>query len=210
VVDVEQGALGTLQQDRLPRFEGLVEQQPGVGDPLGEAAPVREHGVHHLVDVERAPVVDLDQHLVLELQGRLHLLVEDLLVEHVRDPDADPGHLVLVGGADAATGGADLGLAEEPLGHLVDGNVVRHDQVRICADQQATGVHAPGLETRQLVEQHARVHHHAVADHVAQPGREDAGRDQVQGEVLAVGKHHRVACVVATLVSHHPLHLATE
>ncbi len=62
----------------------------------------------------------------------------------------------------------------------------------------------------ELVEQHAGVHHHAVADHVAQAGCEDPGRDEVQGEVLAVGEHHRVAGVVAALVAHHPLDLATE
>ena len=64
------------------------------------------------------------------------------------------------------------------------------------------------LQPGQLVEQHAGVDDHAVADHVLHAGREDPGRDEVQGEVLAVGQHHGVPGVVAALVAHHPLHLA--
>ncbi len=210
VVDVEQGALRTLEEHGLARLERLVEQQPGVGDPVGEAAAVGEDGVDHLVHVERAPVVDLDQHLVLQLQGRLDLLVQDLLVQDVGHPHPHPGDLVLVGRADAAAGGADLRLAQEPLADLVHGDVVRHDQVRVGGDHQPGGVHTPPLQAGQLVEQHAGIHDHAVADHVVGARGEDAGRDQVQGEVLAVGQHHRVARVVAALVAHHPLDLAPE
>ena len=72
------------------------------------------------------------------------------------------------------------------------------------------GVDAAGLQPGQLLQQHARVDHHAVADHVLHAGREDARRDEVQREVLAVGEHHRVAGVVAALVAHHPLHGAPE
>ena len=206
VVDVEQRALAALEQDRLAALERLVEQQAGVGDPVGEAAPVLQHRVDDLVDVQRAPVVDLHQDLVLQLERGLDLLVEDLLVEHVRDPDADARDLVLVGRADAAAGGADLGLAEEPLGDLVHGHVVRHDQVRIRADQQARRVDAAGLQPGQLVQQHAGVHDDAVADHVPRAGREDARRDEVQREVLPVGQHDGVPGVVAALIAHHPLH----
>src|SRR2546430_4870951 len=48
-------------------------------------------------DVERLPVVDLDQHLALEVQGAFDLGPQRVRVEQVLHPDADPGHLVGVG-----------------------------------------------------------------------------------------------------------------
>ena len=60
------------------------------------------------------------------------------------------------------------------------------------------------------VEQHAGVDDDTVADDVGHAGREDAGRDQVQGEVLTVGQHDGVAGVVAALVADDPLDTLTE
>ncbi len=108
VVDVEQGALRPLQQDGLALFQRLVQQQPGIGDAVLEPFGLGEQVLHHLGRLERLAVVDLDQHLVLEFQCALDLFGQQLLVEHVGDPDADAGDLVLVAGTDAATGGADL------------------------------------------------------------------------------------------------------
>ncbi len=210
VVDVQQRALGALQQHGLAALQGLVEQQPGVGDPVREVAALRQHGVHHLVGRERLAVVDLDQHLVLEVQRGLDLLPQDLLVEQVLGAHPDPGDLVLVAGADAAAGGADLGLAEVALGHFVDGDVVRHDQVRVGGEQQPRGVHAALLQPGQLTQQRTRIHHHTVADDVGHSLGEDARRDELEGEVLAVGQHHGVPGVVAALVADDPLDVLTE
>ena len=38
------------------------------------------------------------------------------------------------------------------------------------------------------------------------PGGQDSRRDQVQGELLAVGQHDGVSGIVAALVADHPLH----
>jgi hypothetical protein len=155
-------------------------------------------------------VVDLDQHLVFEFQRGFDLVGQHSLVEHVSDPDPDTGDLVLVARPDTATGGADLLAAHVALGHLVDGHVIRHQQVRVGRDQQLRGVDAAVFEALQLVEQHARIDHHAVADDVGDAGRQDARRDQMQGEVLATGQHHGVSRVVAALVAHHPFGTAAE
>ncbi len=143
--------------------------------------------------VQRLAVVDLDQHLVFEFQCGFDLVGQHLLVEHVSDPDPDAGDLVLVARPDAAAGGADLLAAHVALGHLVDGHVIRHQQMRVGRDQQLRGVDAAVLEALQLVEQHARIDHHAVADDVGDAGRQDARRDEMEGEVLAAGQHHGVS-----------------
>src|SRR6202008_1694913 len=68
VVDVQQGALRALQQPVLAALHRLVGQQAGGGDRVEELAALLQDGVHDLVGVQRAVVVDLDQHLVLEVQ----------------------------------------------------------------------------------------------------------------------------------------------
>lgn len=146
----------------------------------------------------------------LHLEGRLDLLGEDLLVEHIGDANADAGDLVLVARADAAPGSADLAVAEESLGHLVDRHVVRHQQVRVGRDQQTLGVDVAGLEAFDLAQQDARIDDDAVADHVVDAGGQDSGRDEVEGEGLAVRQDHCVSGVVSALVADHPLQLPTE
>ncbi|SHX14410.1 Uncharacterised protein [Mycobacteroides abscessus subsp. abscessus] len=210
MVDVEQGALRALQQDRLAALQGLVQQQPGVGDAVLEALGLLQQALDDLGRVERLAVVDLDQHLVLELQRGLDLVGQLLLVEDVGDPDADARDLVLVARTDAATGGADLLAARVPFGDLVDGHVVRHEQVRVSRDHEFRGVHTAVLEPGELTEQHARVDHHTVADDVGDPGCQDARGDEVKSEVLPRGQYHRVPGVVAALVANHPLHTSTE
>ena len=61
---------------------------------------------------------------------------------------------------------------------------------------------AAALQALDLVEQHPRVDHDAVADRARLPGIEDARRDQVELELLAVA-HDRVAGVVAALEADH-------
>ena len=58
-------------------------------------------------------------------------------VDQVADADAAPADLVLVGRADAARRRADLALAAPRLGQHVELAVIRQDQVRLVADQQA-------------------------------------------------------------------------
>ena len=188
-----------------PALHRLSQRELGVGDPVLEAVGLLQHLVDDAAAVQRPPVVDLDQDLVLDVERGLDLLREDRRVEQVLHAHAQPRDLVPVGGADAPPGGADLGLAEVALGDPVDGDVVRHDQVRVVRDEQPARVDAALVEARELGEQHPRVDDDAVADDVRDPRREDPGRDQVQREGLPVRQHHGVARVVAALVAHDPL-----
>ena len=187
MIDVEQRALRSLQQHRLTVLERLVQQQPGVGDAMPEALRLLQKGVEHLVRVERLAVVDLDEHLVLEFQCGLDLLRQRGLVQHVGGANAEPRDLVLIARPDAATRRADLVAAHVALCHLVDRHVVGHQKVGVCRDQQSRGVDTAVLEALELGEQHTRIDDDAVADDVGDTGREDPRRDEVKGEVLAVG-----------------------
>jgi hypothetical protein len=75
--------------------------------------------------------------------------------------------------------------------------------VRFVADQQAAAdVGAERGNLIDLLEQRLRIDHHAVADHAGDAGMEDARRDQVEDELLAVDIHG-VAGVVPALITRH-------
>ena len=195
VVDIEVMGLCALEQHHLVRIECFVEHPADVDhvrpDPLG----VRQQVLGDLHRVERPPVVDLDQQVVLLFQRGLDLQAQQRLVEQILDPQPDPVDLVRVRRADPATGGADLGLAQEPLGDLVDHLVVAGDDVRVGRDDHVRGVHPAGGQPGDLAEQHVEVDHDPVADHRNALGVEDAGREQVQRIPLAA-HHDGVAGVV--------------
>jgi len=198
VVDVEHRRLPRLEDHRLPGVQGVVQLERAVDEHGPHAVRVREQFGGHGLHVRLTPVVDLDEQGVLLQERPLDLLPEDGGVEEVLDADAHPVHLVRVGGADAAAGGADLPLAEEALHHPVHGAVVGRDDVGVGADAQPGDVDAARREVRQLVEEHLEVHHDAVPDDGGDPGGEDAAGEEVEG-VLLVPDHHRVAGVVATV-----------
>ncbi|ETZ86467.1 hypothetical protein L829_0004 [Mycobacteroides abscessus MAB_030201_1075] len=140
MIDVQQGALRALQQDRLAALERLIELQAGIGDAVLESLGLFEHPIDNLIRVQRLAVVDLDQHLVLEFQCGMHLLAQRFLVQDVGDPDPDARHLVLIAGPDTTAGGANLLGSQISFGHLVDRDVVRHQQMRIRGQDEARGV----------------------------------------------------------------------
>jgi hypothetical protein len=209
VVDVQERALAALEEDHLVVVEGLVEDQDRVGDVRRELVGVAQQLLDDLARGNGASVVELGEHLVLDVERRLDLLGEDRLVVEVLDPDAHAVDLVGVGRADAAPGGADLALAEEAFRHLVDGDVVRRDDVGVAADQELGRVDAALVQPAQLGEQDRRVDDDAVADDRRAAGRQDSGREQVEG-VLLVAHDYRVAGVVAALVAHHIVDGTTE
>ncbi len=160
----------------------------------------------YVVGGEGEAVVDLGQDEVLLLQDDVQLLAEDLGVEEVLYPQADPGRLVRVGRPDTPLGRPQPVLAQVTLRQGIDLLVVRHDQVGATRYDEAGAVHPPGFEGVDLVQQHLRLHHDAVADHRSDVGVQDAAREQLEGEALAVD-HDPVAGIVAPLVPHDHLHL---
>ena len=100
-------------------------------------------------------------------------------------------------------------LAQVALGHGVELLVVRHDQVGVAADLEPRAVDALGGQRVDLGQQHPGVDDDAVADHRGDVVVEDAARDQLEGEGLAVD-HDGVAGVVAALVADDQVHLLGE
>ena len=118
--------------------------------------------------------------------------------EQILHSDADAVDHVGVGGADSAAGRADLALAEEALGDLVDRAVVLRDDVRVAAHEQLRHIHAARAECGELVEEHLDVDDDAVGDDGDDALGEDAAGQQVQG-VFFIADDDRVPGVVAAV-----------
>lgn len=209
MVDVQERALSALHEDDLVLVQRLVQDERGVRDVRADLLAVAEQLLDDLAGLDRAPVVELGEDLVLAVERGLDLLLQDRLVVEVLDTDTDTVDLVGVGRADAPAGGADLPLAEEPFRHLVDGGVIRRDQMRVTADQQLGRVHAAVVQPAQLGEQDRWVDDDSVTDHRSALRREDSGREEVE-RILLVAYDDRVAGIVAALVAHHVIHGSTE
>ena len=201
VVDVEHRALRALEDHLLAVVEHLPHQLGGVRDVLLEAVAEGEVFLGHRVQVERRVLLIRAQRQPLGLHRGDDLLLEDLLVEQVLDADPQARGLVGVAGADAAAGRADLQAAEFRLSREVQEHVVGHDQVRVGGDAQAADVHAPRAQVVELVDEHLRVDHDAVADHAELARVEDPRGDQVELP-LFLAADDRVAGVVAALEAH--------
>ena len=164
MVDVEHRRLAALHDDDLTAVERLVEHELGLGDVRAQPFDEGFEVFDDLFDGHSAPIVDLDEQFVLLPQGPFDLLPQDGFVEDILDADAQAPDLVHVRRADAAAGGADGALAEEPLRHLVQRLVVRRHEVGVRRDPQLRGVGAAGLERIDLLEERLEVDDDAVAD----------------------------------------------
>ena len=207
VVQVQERRLGAFEQHVLAALEGLVDERHRVGDvgrhPGGDLGQV---ALGHLVGVEPEAVVHLGQHQVLLGQHRREFLAEDVRVEQVLDPQPHPAGLVRVRRTDAAFGRTELVLAEVPLDEAVELLVVRQDQVGVARHPQPGTVDPTRLESVDLGQHDDRIDHDAVADDRSDVVVQDTGRDQLQGEGLAVDDEG-VPRIVAALVADDQLHL---
>ncbi len=127
-------------------------------------------------------------------------LLERRGIGEIADADAAAGDLVLVRRADAARRRADLPLAAPRFRQQVEIAVIRQDEVRLVADDEAAvDVDAVPGQLVDLGEERLRIDDDAVADDAGDAGMQDARRDQPQDELRAVDVDG-VAGVVSALV----------
>ena len=193
----------------LPVAQRVVQELGRVGHTRAQPLRVAHVVVDDRPRDQREPPVDPGQDLVLLAKDDVELLAEDLLVEQVLDPQADPRGLVAVRGPDAALGRAERVRAQEPFGHPLELEVVRHDHVAVARYDQLGRVDADGLEPVKLVQQHAGIDDHAVGDHRRDVRVQDPRGDQLELERVPLGED-RVAGVVPALVPDDQVHPVGE
>ena len=138
VVEVEQRALGALEQDVL----AARERAPGRARSCrrgGRAAarPSRRPRSTSGVDLEGVGAHRAEQQRSCRAGARAEPLAQDVAIEEVVHPEPDAPRAVAVGRADAAPRRPDLRAVEPRLVRPVEGHVVRHDHVRAAADPDA-------------------------------------------------------------------------
>jgi hypothetical protein len=200
VVEVEERALGALEQDVIAAAERVLDEPGRVVELAAQALAPRGGLLHEWLDREAGGAHRLEQE-VLVGQGAADPLAQDLAVEEVLHPQAQAPGPVPVRRADAPAGGADLRAAQPGLVGPVEGDVVGHDHVRAAADPDLRAVDALRREHVELRDEGRGVDHHAVADDRRDVRVHDAGRAELELHGLAAD-HDRVPRVVAALVAH--------
>ena len=124
---------------------------------------------------------------VLLVAGVLDVRAEQRGVEQVDDAQAAAVHLVFVGRADAAAGGADLGAAGGVFGGELDHAVVGKNHLGAVGDEElAVDGEAGVFELLDLVEEGHGVENDAVADDAFAVRAQNAAGNELQDELLAV------------------------
>ena len=134
----------------------------------------------------------------------IDLVVERIRIGEVHQPDRPPRDLVLVGRADAALGGADLGPAGVPRFAMgVEFAMQRQDQRDVLGDLEVCRRHLDPLAAQflDLLDEMIGIEDDAIADDRQLSRANDAGGKQRKLIGLAVD-HERVAGVVAALKPH--------
>ena len=136
MIDIEEGALRSLEKHALAGAYLLVEQKAGIRDVGLQLFPKSLITTMDIIEVERFLFEDRFQVNIFFLDIVLELLAKGVFFQEIDEANADPRYLVFVSRPDAASGGADLAFTAKSLASQIDGFVVRHDQVRLFADAQ--------------------------------------------------------------------------
>ena len=144
-----------------------------------------------------------DQKAVLEVEQAAQAVAQSVAVEQFAHADADALHLVAVGGADPAAGGADAVVAAQRLLDAVLVAMERQHDVRAVADDQIIEGD-PGLgQGCHLLQQRLEVDHHAGTDDVGGARVKNTGGHEMELEGAAIVDHSMAGIVAAAVADHH-------
>ena len=199
VVEVEQRALGALEQHVVAAPQRVLDEPGGVVEVRRQPCAPGRRLLDQRVDREAGGAHGVEQQ-VLVGQRAADPLAQDLAIAQVLHPQPEAPGAVAVRGPDAAPRRAHLRATEPDLVRPVEGHVVRHDHVRAAADPDPRDVDALRRQHVELGDERGRVDDDAVADHRRDVRVEHARRAQLELERL-VAHDDGVARVVAALVA---------
>ncbi len=210
VVDIQQGALGALEHDLLPRGAHLVQHAGDIGHHGTDALGHFQAFVQYLLEVHGLGLEIVLEREVVVVEDLAEARGEAFTMEHVAHLETAAGDLVFVGRTDTTPGGTDGLLAARLLARLVQRDMIGQDQGAGLADEQTfLGRNAVLAQHVQFAQQSIGGQHHAVTDHALHTLAQDAGRDEVQDGLPAVDDEG-VTGIVAALETHHGIGLLGE
>ena len=203
MVDVEHGALRAFEHDAAAVAQDVVEQSAGVGDEGADLLGGRGVLVVHLGRIERIGAEERMGDGVLLVAGGFDVGLEQAGSQQVDDAQAAARHLVFVGGADAAAGGADLLAARRALGGQFDHAVIGQDDLGAIGDEElAVDIDAEVAQLGDFLEEGDGIEDHAVADDAFASRAEHAAGNELQYEFLPADDDG-VSGVVAAGIARH-------
>jgi hypothetical protein len=129
----------------------------------------------------------------------------------VAHADRTAPDLVLIGRADAALGGADLGAAVRAFAEGIEFAVQREDQAGVIRQLELLRRDGDALapELLDLLDEVEGVHDNAVADHGELAATHDAGGQEAEFIDHAINDE-RMPGIVPALIAHHDIGLLRE
>ena len=201
VVDVQHGPLRALEHHAAALGDDLVQQAAGVGDKGADLLGGGGVFVVHLRRVQRIGAEERVNDGVLLGAGGLNVRLQQLRAQQVHDAQAAARHLVLVGRADAAAGGADLLASRRALGGQLDHAMVGQNHLGAIGDiELLIDGHAERAQLGDFLEEGDGVQDDAVADDRPAAGAQNAAGNQLQDELL-VADDDRVTGIVPARIA---------
>ena len=137
MVDIQQCALRTFKQQVLPGLVRLIQRARHVHHQRLDAICQRQRLIQRFLEIHRRGIEIIFQHKVVIVQHLAQLGGQTLAVEQVLQAHAAARHLVFIGRADAAPGGADLGSALGHFARLIHRHVIGQNQRAGFGNSQA-------------------------------------------------------------------------
>ena len=202
VVEIQEGALRAFEEHLGAIGQRILDQPGRIGHQAAEGLSPADGLAVQGIDVEtpgRASAQAGEERLLLG-DDPLEPGSQSRGIEQVLDPQPDAQRAVGIRRTDTTASRADFPLGQPILHRAVEGQVVRHDDVRPIAHPESVGPDPATVEHGDLVEEDARIEDDAVTDHGRHVGMEHPRRHEVQLEHL-LAEGDRVAGVVTALVA---------
>ena len=203
-IQIPQSAQLALKEDGLAVCLRLPQPSAGVSNEGADGSAEAIQPCQHLLHGVALSTVDLPEDQVLPLQQVLQMGLQVLRIQKLSGLNGL--FLVFIGieGGDALLGGAVLLVLETGLLQCIQLPVPRQQQGGPVADQQVFrgNGHSGGPQRLDLRQEIFAVQRHAVAEDVHDTLVENAGGQQMQGELAHV-VDDGVAGVAATLIPDH-------
>ena len=199
MVDVQHHALRAFEQHAAVVGTGLFQHPPALAGKGQDLVTDGQKPVKHRLRVCLRLAGGTKPDIVMR-RHRLELAAKRLFTGKVTKPNSAACHLVLIGRANAAAGGADLAGTAHRLTRMIDSLVKRQDQRGGVGDNKAVRADLGPLAAKlgNFLDQMHRVDDNAVADDRQLAGAHNAGRQKRQ-LVFHPADDKRMAGIMATL-----------
>jgi hypothetical protein len=134
VIEIEHCRLRAFEHDAAVVVQSALHERGCVGHVWAKALSVARMLSLDVGALEREAAVDAGEEQILLLERDFKLGRKYLGIEKVLNPQSDAGGLVGVRGPDTPLGGPQPVLAEPALGHSIELQVVRHDEMGVSRD----------------------------------------------------------------------------